>query len=359
MENKYEIVKKGIKDDIIGGKYNVGDKLPTESELMVAFQVSRYTIRRAIGELQNEHFVNRIQGGGMFVNDWQNQRESQINHKMIGVITTHIADYIFPSIISGIDRILSSEGYSIILSNTHNNHDKERQSIISMLDNNVDGLIIEPTQSALPNPNVDLYRKINLSGLPTIFINANYPTFDFPYVGTTDKETEKKLTDFLFENGHERILGVFQIDDLQGVHRMEGFLQSYMEHPELSYLSESVMFQSNDEMSKIFDKIAKILSRPDRPTAIACYNDQLAIQLMDVIKSLDLRIPEDVSIVGFDDYQLSKYMDPSLTTVEHPKITMGIDAGKLMLKMLNKEEISSIVYESKLIKRESTSKIKK
>lgn len=353
VESKYEIVKQGLKSEIIAGKYQVSDKLPTESELMEQYSVSRYTIRRAIGELQNEHYIYRIQGGGMYVDDWQNGRSTKMNNKMVGVITTHIADYIFPNIISGIDRVISDNGYSMILSNTHNNHQKERQSLIRMLDNNVEALIIEPTQSALPNPNRDLYEKIKSSGIPTLFIDAHYEDLDFPYVETHDTEAEQQLTEYLFTQGHEKILGIFQIDDLQGVHRMDGFIHAYLQHPKISYLSEMVMYQSSDEMVKIFDKVSGIFSRPDRPTAIACYNDQLAIQIIDVIRSLDLRVPEDVAVVGFDDYELSKYIDPSLTTIVHPKGKMGIDAGKLLMKMINHDDVESIQYRLELKIRKS------
>lgn len=345
MESKYEIVKQGLKSDIIAGKYQVSDKLPTESELMAQYSVSRYTIRRAISELQNEHYVYRIQGGGMYVDDWQKGRSTKVNNKMVGVITTHIADYIFPSIISGIDRVISDNGYSMILSNTHNNHQKERRSLIRMLDNNVEAMIIEPTQSALPNPNRDIYEKIKASKIPTLFIDAHYEDFDFPYVETHDMEAEQHMTEYLFTQGHEKILGIFQIDDLQGVHRMDGFIHAYLKHPKISYLSEMVMYQSSDEMAKIFDKVSAIFSREDRPTAIACYNDQLAIQIIDVVRSLDLRVPEDVAVVGFDDYELSKYIEPSLTTTVHPKGKMGIDAGKTLMKLINHEEVDSISYD--------------
>lgn len=353
LENKYEIVKNGIKDAIISGEYQISDKLPTESELMQKFSVSRYTVRRAIGDLQNEHFVYRIQGGGMYVDDWQKQRNDQSNNKMIGIITTHIADYIFPNIISGIDRVVSNNGYSIIISNTHNNHDKERQSLIRMLDNDVDALIVEPTQSALENPNADIYERIKQSGLPLLFINATYRDLDFPSIGNEDKLAENQLIEKLFDKGHERILGIFQVDDMQGVHRMDGFVQAYQNHPDLSFESQILMYQSNDDMTKIFKKIVDILSEKDRPTAVACYNDQLAIQVIDVIKSLDLKVPNDVAVVGFDDYQLSKYIDPALTTVVHEKEKMGVDAGEMILKMLRGSEVQSISYQPELIIRDS------
>ncbi len=160
MQAKYEIVEEGIKGKILSGEYQVGDKLPTETELMQKYAVSRYTVRRAIGDLENEHFVYRIQGGGMYVNDWQSAKATETtSNRMLGIITTHIANYIFPNIISGADQIISDNGYAMLLANTHNDPQRERKSLITMLDSNVTGLIIEPTQSTLQSPNMDLYQK--------------------------------------------------------------------------------------------------------------------------------------------------------------------------------------------------------
>ncbi|MQS90217.1 GntR family transcriptional regulator [Companilactobacillus mishanensis] len=357
METKYEMVKQDLKEKILSGFYTFNDKLPTESTMMKTYKVSRYTIRRAISDLETEHYIFTIQGGGMFVDDWQKQQEPQVfEQKQIGVITTHIADYIFPNIITGIDRYVSGEGYSVLISNTQNDPEKERSSIKKMLDNNLSGLIIEPTQSALGDPNKDLFEQIKASGLPTIFINSHYADLDFPYIEMNDVAAGKVVTDALFNLGHEQILGIFKIDDGQGVHRMNGYVKSYQEHSKFSYLSEIVMYQTSDNMHSVFTKIERILRREDHPTAIVCYNDQLAIKIIDLIRSLNMQVPEDISVIAFDNYQLSQYLSPKLSTVEHPKEKMGRDAAKMLFDIMNgNEQPKSIRYDPQLILRESTS----
>lgn len=356
METKYAVVEQDIKEKILSGFYSINDKLPTESEMMQTYQVSRYTIRRAISDLESEHFIYTIQGGGMFVDDWQKQvQQTPMESKEIGVITTHIADYIFPNIITGIDRLVSSKGYSILLSNTQNDRQKERTSLQKMMDSNLSGLIIEPTQSALENKNLDLYKKIKESNLPTIFINAHYPSLDFPYIEMNDTKAGREVTDALFDLGHERILGIFKIDDSQGVHRMNGYVKSYQAHNQYSYLSEIVMYQSSDNLHSVFSRIGAILKRADRPTAVVCYNDQLAIQVINLIRSLNLKVPNDVSVIAFDNYQLSKYISPKLSTVEHPKERMGRDAAKMLFDLIDgKSTEKEIIYDPQLILREST-----
>ncbi|MGQ5708884.1 GntR family transcriptional regulator [Lactobacillus sp. PSON] len=357
-EIKYEKVRDSLIKDIENGKYQEGKKLPTESELMQTYNVSRYTIRRAAGELENRHYIYRIQGGGMFVDNWKKRIKSKFNDaKMIGVITTHLADYIFPRIISGIDKVISENGYSLILNNTHNNPDEERKALKRMIDNDVSGLIIEPTQSALPNKNLDLYNSLKEKNIPTLLINAHYNNLDFPYIEVDDLEAEKEMTNYLIGLGHKKILGMFQVDDMQGTKRLRGFLDAYMEHPDISYLNETIMYQSTENMTPILKEAILKINRENGPTAVVCYNDELAIQMMDVIRSVDLKIPKDVSVAGFDDYILGRYISPRLTTVAHPKEKMGVDAAKKLIDMINGKKVTSKSYKVNIMPNETTSKI--
>lgn len=355
--SKYKIVKEDLLEKILSGKYAVNDKLPTESELMATFKVSRYTIRRAVGELETANYVYRIQGGGIFVNDWLKKDSGTLKNKMIGIITTHLANYIFPNIITGIDRTASKHNYSILLSNTQNRPDRERQALIKMLENDLSGLIIEPTQSAINTANFDLYKRLKETKLPVIFINAHYKELDFPYVEMGDEKGEELITDYLFSMGHQHILGVFKTDDLQGVNRMNGFIKSYQQHSANSFLSEVIMYRTTDSMQNIFQRVEHIMLQKDRPTAIACYNDQLAIQMISLLKSINLTVPDDISVTGFDNYQLSQYIDPTLTTVDHPKEQMGRDAGEIILNLINRKSVESISYEPTIKIRNSVKKM--
>lgn len=358
MDTKYDIVKKGLRNDIISGKFAIGDKLPTEANLTEQYNVSRYTVRRATAGLEQEHYLYRIQGDGMYVNDWKKVPAVKTENKVIGVVTTHLADYIFPEIISGIDQVISDAGYALFISNTHNTFDRERRSLLRIIESGVSGLIIEPTMSALPNPNKDLYDQIKKLNIPTVFINSTYDNLNFNYLGINDIEAESQLVDHLISQGHKRILGVFKVDDIQGAHRMQGFYKAFQTQPDYALDSNLIMYQSNDEENNalILNKIETYLEMPNRPTALALYNDSLAIQTIDLIRSLGFRIPEDIAIVGFDDYGLSSYMTPSLTTNRHPKRKMGRDAAQILLDIINGQPGHDIIYEPDIIVRNSSIK---
>ena len=99
-----------------------------------------------------------------------------------------------------------------------------------------------------------------------------------------------------------------------------------------------------------------------RPTGIFCYNDEIAYMVLNIAYKLKIKIPEDLSIIGFDDSSLSRIMEPKLTSITHPKEQMGKDAANLIIKLVNNdnkfEASDSILYEPRLIIRNSTSEFK-
>ncbi len=222
-----------------------------------------------------------------------------------------------------------------------------------MLDLKIVGLIIEPTQSALPNPNLDLYCQLQNYHIPTILFHSTYPGFSFPTLLTKDLEAEKELTKYLFKLGHSNILGIFQINDQQGVNRMSGMVQAYQEENIPITKSNIVMYQSNDAFTDIVNKADTILKAKPHITAIACYNDELATRIISHLQSQGLQVPHDISVVGFDNYEMAQLITPKLTTVNHPKRQLGEDAGEMIIDMINDKSVTSKFYTPQIIKRDS------
>lgn len=110
MQTK-EAVRLALKEAIMAGRYAIGDKLPTEQALLTQFDISRYGLRQALKALADEGLIRAVQGSGFYVADPRNKQRKQAAQKIVGVITTHLADYIFPPIISGIDSVVSEAGY--------------------------------------------------------------------------------------------------------------------------------------------------------------------------------------------------------------------------------------------------------
>ena len=347
---KYELVKNYIKNLLIEDIVSYGAKLPSEHYLMEKFKVSRQTVRQAFGELSGEGYIYKEQGKGTFSNYRADSKHKQI----VAVLTTYISSYVFPGIISGIEQVLSDEGYMMLLSNTNNLKEREAQYLKSILEHNVVGIIIEPTKSARQNVNIKLLDDIKSKGIKTVFINAVYDDFDSSYVLLDDIKGAVIATEYLIQLGHKRIAGIFKTDDKQGTDRKNGYIASMKKYGipvDDKYIGEY-------ETENMYDypyMFAQALIREENcPTAFLCYNDQCAQMAGQAIKDAGLKIPDDISIVGYDDCITALDSDIDLTTIRHPKKDMGRQAAKYIIDMLDgRLEKPQMIYRPELIVRNS------
>lgn len=351
---KYQALKDYLIETIKEEKLKPGEQIQSENELAEKFGISRHTVRQAIGELVNEGWLYRTQGKGTFVDRRPDVKNTP--SKIIGVMTTYLNDYIFPSIIRGIDSVLSSDGYNIFLCCTYNQQEKERLCLENLLNQKIDGLIVEPTKSALPNSNLDLYRELSAQGIPILFIHGCYQRLDYSYVVEDDRLGGYLAAKHLFELGHRKIGGIFKIDDQQGHGRFEGFQNAHKEAG-IQLLDSSVLWFDTGEMDYKFNSDANGYIREflSGCSAVVCYNDQIAVKVMDIIRGMGLAVPGDISVVSFDDSHIAVASEPKLTTIAHPKEFLGIKAAEAMLQMIERKvNYFDVKISPELIVRDST-----
>ncbi|RKL68235.1 GntR family transcriptional regulator [Salipaludibacillus neizhouensis] len=362
MGTKYSNVKDKIKSAILEGYFQPHQKIGSESDLMKQHQVSRHTVRKAIDDLVNEGWLYKKQGVGSFCADRSLNKESAIGiGKNIAVITTYFSDYIFPTIIRGAEAFLSENGYQVTIFSTNNNIDQERRCIEAVISQSFDGLIVEPTKSALPNPNINYYLNLERMRIPYVMINAYYEELEPIHVIMDDVGGGYLQTEHLIKLGHENIIGFFKNDDIQGSKRLKGFIKAHRSAGLPVSPQNIITYTTESKDSHPVEELRKKLQNTQRPTAIVCYNDQLALSLLDVIREMNIQIPEQISIVGFDDSPLSMASEVKLTTIKHPKVNMGIDAAKTILKLIEqnnessgKFDVVSTQYKPELVVRNST-----
>lgn len=370
QKTKHSIVKEKITEWIVSGNVRPGEKIPSENELVKMFGVSRHTVRQAVGDLVHEGLLYREQGAGTFCS-FQSKHlldpalpqgssafpATPANKKNIGVITTYISDYIFPSIIKGIESYLTAQGYSLTFACTDNNVEKERQCLQTMLSRQIDGLIVEPTKSSNHNPNINYYLELEQKNIPYLMINQFYPQLMPPHIIVNDEQGGFAATDHLIGLGHERIIGLFKTDDLQGVNRMKGFIRAFRENGVSFFQEMAIPFTTEEQDRVVLEKLERHFTAESYPTAVVCYNDQLALAVLDMLRRLDLKVPDQVSIVGYDDSSLAEASEVKLTSVTHPKMDMGIEAAKWIVSAVEKKGKlpPSFVYQPELVIRSSTS----
>ena len=153
---KYIILKQWIVDNIKNKTFRQGDKLPSENLLCRKFGISRQTVRNAMAQLSEEGVVKKVRGSGMYVN----KTFAAATSKTVGILISYLNEYIFKHIFKEIETVLKLEGYEIDLCISENRIEQERGFLERMYHSDVAGLIFEGTRSALPNTNIDYYRKL-------------------------------------------------------------------------------------------------------------------------------------------------------------------------------------------------------
>lgn len=357
MKTKYQVIADEIRSKILSNEFVVGKVIPPELQLQKDYGVSRHTVREAIALLVNEGFLRKEKGSGTYVDDtYQRRGDGVSSSKTIGVITTYLSDYIFPSIIRGIEQKLRENGYSLLLASTNNDVDQERECLEQMLSQGVSGLIVEPTKSNQYNPNLAYYLSFKERGIPVVMINAYYEELSVPFICVNDTKAGYLATKHLFEQGHQHLALITKIDDLQGKYRMKGFIKAH-EEMRTNFDPKNVYTYTTETKGQVFQTIREKLASEQEVTGIVCYNDEVAQGLIQALADMGKRVPEDYSVIGNDDSFLSTAGSVKLTTLSHPKEELGEAAAEWIMLAVQQEVTGNKIFEPELIIRDSVKRI--
>ena len=354
MAPKYSLVADTLRQEIASGRYSEGQMLPTEQLLCRRFQSSRQTIRRALSILEEERLITRRQGSGSRL--LEPSREEGGSGHSIAVMTTYISDYIFPSLLQGMEGVLAANGSAPLLYATQNQVATERRILQTLLiRKDLDGILVEGSKTALPNPNLDLYHKLLEQGVRLVFINGFYPELSYiPSVIADDYGGGRLLVEHLHKKGHQRIAGIFKSDDRQGPSRYAGFAGALRD---LSLpMEDSQVFWYNTESRRSFHSevfVDAVLEGVRGCSAIVCYNDEIALRVVTRLRRKGVAVPDEMAVVSFDNSQYSELAPVRITSLSHGEQNLGEMAAALLLRILREEKHQSQVVPWMLVEKES------
>lgn len=357
---RYMVVVDWVKGELLKGSLNPGDRLSSEHELSEKFSLSRQTIRHAISVLEKEGYVTRIQGSGTYISD--NNITDKVNRKNIAIITTYVDAYIFPQTIQKMERVLSDAGFTVQISFTNNRISREKSILEGIVEkDDIAGVIVEPTKSSLPNPNLKYYRQLMRKHVPVLFMNSFYEVLNAPHVSINDKMAGKIATKYVIDKGHTRIGGVFKLDDGQGARRYSGFLEAMNEAGLRVTGNDLLWFDTvdieNDE--NISDLAMRIRRRLSTRTALVMYNDEVAYKIITELVKSGINIPEDLSIVGIDDSLVSTGGSLQISSVAYPTQEIADKIARNMLELINDGQYNGTYeFDVELIERNSVKNLK-
>ncbi len=223
-----------------------------------------------------------------------------------------------------------------------------------MLNNNVDGIILEPTKSALPSPNTDLYQDLLKRNFPMVSIHATYSDVDIPSVTLDDNEAGFLAASHLLALRHTQIGAILKSDDLQGHQRYRGILRAHSQN-KIPFDDKNVFWYTTEDISRFDNLEPTILERLKNCSAIVCYNDQVAFAYEKMLLNSGLNIPQDQAIASIDDSKYAPMAPVPLTSVHSPIGEIGKTAAELLLRLINGEKIEHPhVFRPTLVRRQSS-----
>jgi len=268
--------------------------------------------------------------------------------RTVGLVVTTIADPFVAGVVSGIEDAANANGYSVVLANSHADPEREMMVVRSFEERRVDGVIVTASRvGALYVPMLSRMR------VPIVLLNNQHPGEFAHSVMIANLEASSQATRHLIGLGHRRIA---YLGDRHGhqsdTERFGGYRQA-LDEADIPFRPELVVHGDGKPEGGI-EAMGRLLALAAPPTAVFCYNDMTALGALRRIRMSGLRVPDDISLVGFDDLYIAQYTDPPLTTVRQPKRQMGRLAMEVLLRLLQGSQSEhTIRVPGELVVRES------
>ena len=284
------------------------------------------------------------------------QNDKNVLHKSVGLIVKEMDSPFYADLIMGVRNLLAERGYTTFVCSSEGDYEEEGNLIDVFRSRFVNGILIAPI----------VHEQVDLTHL-FLLKQANYPFVLFEEVPglqvnvieIDNVKASQTAVSYLIENGHERIKHVagppytsHSRDRVLGV-------QKAFSHSRLVY-TEDIIVPGGARLEDGYQAglaLFKDRAADERPTAVTCFNDVVAMGVMRALAELDIGVPEDVSVIGFDDIQPAAYLSVPLTTVKQPAREMGRKAAELLVNQLETDEDippRRITPEAELVVRDST-----
>jgi GntR family transcriptional regulator, arabinose operon transcriptional repressor len=351
-----------LRHKIITGVIPPHKRLPSEWELVKSLGISRATVQRAWQAAEQEGLIYRVAGKGTFVSEPRVQNNTQL---AFGLIVPDFRGSSAPRTLSGAERVLRQRGYSVQVASTEYSLEQENRILRQMVDDGVCGCILW----GVKGPNEGRYLAQIVGKFPVVLIDRTLDGLSFPCVSSNSYAGGMQAMRHLIELGHERI--AFLARPHTHLWTVSERLRSYNDAMEAAgyealppilvgdekELSSFNAYLTSDD--QLLQPLVDVLQSADRPTAIFAVNDWMAIRALRAAKYAGLHVPDDLSLVGFDNLDIVDYLTPPLTTIAQNAELMGAEAARRLLALTDGEPSEAVLtlLPTRLIVRQSTGRM--
>jgi GntR family transcriptional regulator, arabinose operon transcriptional repressor len=339
----HEQLHNQLRQSILSGRWSAGYRLPSETELQHQLKISRSTIRQALQRAEVEGLIERVPGRGTFVAQFHTRN----GRSPIAFVTFDFESEFQHLLLTGAEMAARSAGYRIIFCNSSGDIREESRLLDRLKQDNVAGILL---WSILEYSNPGHWLERLQSGFPPVtLMDRTFKGLECDFVASDNFAGAYAATKHLLELGHQNIvfLSCRILDLLPVTERLRGYRTALQDaglvprepwlvgeaHQELSNRTALLAYgdPSSPHVQQIVDHLK---TTPNPPTAIFTMNDNLAFLAMKAAYIAGLSVPDELSIVGFDDVDLASYLEIPLTTVAQDTYQMGKRAAELLIERI-------------------------
>jgi len=337
----------------------------TMKDIAQALGVSVATVSRALNDNPNISKERReaIQQFAREHNYMPNVIAEQLRHsrsqptRMIGVIIPQILHFYFASVLSGIEQAAAARDYRIVVAQSDEQYAREVEICKSFILNKVCGIIVSQAKDTV---NYDHFIELEKNGVPLVFYDRICPAINASRVVIDDYMGTLKAVDYLIKTGCKRVAFYGTSPNMEiGKNRYNGYKDALYQNG--LKLDESIV-KMCDTAEEALRVTPPLLGRKDRPDAIFAVNDETAVAALSVAKKMGFAIPDELSICGFTNSNISRVTDPQLSSVEQQGFTVGEQAAEILIGLVEgtipSDHATKRVIKTHLIARGTTRHLK-
>jgi LacI family transcriptional regulator len=253
--------------------------------------------------------------------------------KAIGVVVPDITNAFYPEVVRGVEEAAFARGYAVFLCDSQEDASRENDHLLALFSRRVDGVLL-----ACCNDSIAYETTLELH-VPCVFMDRLPASKAEGTVSTDNVEAGSMAARHLLDLGHQRIaMIVGRLSLSPHRDRLEGFRKA-MQEANLP-IRDEYLVQGDVQIESGVDAARQLLRLEARPSAVIASNSKLLLGLLQVFDEEKVKVPQQISVVGFDDYAWNKYLSPSITTVAQPTFEMGRQAFGLLLQLMNRDEMT-------------------
>lgn len=248
---------------------------------------------------------------------------------VIGIVLANLQNPFWIKVLDGVEDTCRSNGYSLMICNSNEEAEIEAEHIKQFQMRQVDGIIINPTIK-----NMELYKQLENDRLPFVSINRKIYGQEFDMIVVDNTAGGKMAVNHLLKTGKEKIaIFVYPPKGISPrIERLAGYKEA-LEEKGITIDSDLIVI-TEEIPGAVKEKVMQLLQSPNRPDAILSTNNMMTLEILEGVKELGINIPQDISLVGYDETVWSKHLNPPLTTVNQPSYEMGQLAAERLISLI-------------------------